>query len=57
MSEAEYCPDSDEEEGANAVPSQNTQQSGELRCLRLDAAINVMVARKWKHLDVEDVEL
>ena len=57
MSEAEYCPDSDEEEGADAVPNRDTQQSGERRCLRLDAAINVKVARKWKHLDVEDVEL
>ena len=57
MSEAEYCPDSDEGEEADALPNQNTQQSGERRYLRFNAAIRVQVAREWKHLDVEDVEL
>ena len=57
MSEAEYCPDSDEGEEADALPNQNTQQSGERRYLRFNAVIRVKVAREWKHLDVEDVEL
>ena len=57
MSEAEYCPDSDDEEKADAVPNENTQQSGERRSLRLNAATKVKLARKWKHMDVEDEEL
>ena len=57
MSEADCCPDSDEEEEADAVLNQDTQQSGEHRYLSMYAATETKAAIELKHLDIEDVQL
>ena len=58
MSEAEYCPDSNEGEEADAVLNRNTQQSGEHHQRECNPTIEtIKAALRCKHLDTEDVQL